>query len=325
MNSIELEKNWLENNVDLVLFDTKKDLDVLKKEIGPKKLEKDWMQEHEWIQKAIENYDWSGFLDLSNQSIFSDHLETHWSDIVKLKPSIKNLDLSNNRIDYIGFMSGLSELTNLNLSNNLIEKLESGPDWKKIFDGFKSLEILDLSNNKIFFFDDSFFSDDVKNSIKNLNLSNNSWDLYGDPIVLSEISLSSLKNLKILRAENNEITSENLVSWNKKKLKSLQWLYLSGNKINNFDFLENFPKLSSLDVTKNSFFNLNLVSSELSSSVILNSGSSFEWIQKAKINTLYLDSVIGDNRDKAIEMIPWWEEMEKAQEKGLEIIFGKSN
>jgi hypothetical protein len=326
MFDIETKKNTLDNSIENTIFDTKKDLCNLEKEISPtkKKLEEDWMQEHEWIKKAIENYDWGGFLDLSNQLISSDHLETYWSDIVNLRPHVVSFNLENNNIDYIGFMYDLSKIRNLNLSNNKIEDLSSWNQSKKVFDWFVNLEVLDLNNNSFHFFDASFFSDDVKNSIKNLNLNNNAnWE-GENAIVLSEISLSSLKNLKILKAENNNITSEKLHFWNKEKNKSLEWFYLSGNKINNFVFLEKFPNLQTLDVTKNEFFNLSLVNSGLSKSRILNPWSSFEWIRKSKLKKIYLDKTIGDNRDKLTEMIPGWNEIKKAQEKGLDIVFGNS-
>jgi Leucine-rich repeat (LRR) protein len=110
------------------------------------------MKEHKGIEGAIENYNGST-LDLSNQSISSDHLETYWPDIIALEPSIISLNLSGNKINYIGFMSGLPKLTNLNFSNNFVEDLNSSSPSNKIFDGFKSLEILNFSDNNFFFFD----------------------------------------------------------------------------------------------------------------------------------------------------------------------------
>jgi hypothetical protein len=41
-------------------------------------------------------------------------------------------------------------------------------------------------------------------------------------LVLSEIALNGFKNLRTLKAENNNITSENLLYWNKEKIKSLE-------------------------------------------------------------------------------------------------------
>jgi len=68
-----------------------------------------------------------------------------------------------------------------------------------------------------------------------------------------------LNNLRILKAENNRITSLGFTLRNREKFSNLRGLFLSGNKINNFDFLKTFPNLNILDVSKNEFFNLNLV------------------------------------------------------------------
>jgi Leucine-rich repeat (LRR) protein len=107
-------------------------------------------------------------LELSNQEISSDQLETYWAEIVSLEPKITRLDLQDNQIEYIDFMSDLSKVTTLNLSNNKIEDLDANS-----LSGFNNLERLDFSNNNFIFFNSYYLSPETKDSIKVLNLNNN--------------------------------------------------------------------------------------------------------------------------------------------------------
>ncbi len=310
MRNIEQKSDWLEEEILRTTKETDKELGDFKER----------MKEHEGIEKAIENYDGSGFLDLSELEISSVHLETYWSDIVALEPKITSLDLSKNNIDYVGFMGDLSELTSLDLSYNAIEDLDA-PSIGSIFEGCNKLKILNISHNSLIFFSTMMIDEKARSNIEVLDLSDNAFWEWEDAIILSDLELEWLNNLRILKAENNRITSLGFTLRNREKFSNLRGLFLSGNKINNFDFLKTFPNLNILDVSKNEFFNLNLVWSKLSETVLLNPGSSFEWIKKAKLEKLIIDQEIGDNRDNLMGIIPGGDEMNKAIEKWMNIDF----
>jgi Leucine-rich repeat (LRR) protein len=155
---------------------------------------------------------------------------------------IKAIDLSDEKIQITEIekntFKGLINLTNLNLSNNLIENIDHNT-----FDDLVKLNELNLSNNCIIRLEDNTFKNlDI---LTELNLSNNSID------GLSKSEFTGLKNLKILDLSNNSIKDiQNDVFTH---LQNVENINLSSNKIRNIHYFafNNLNKLNYLNLSNN--------------------------------------------------------------------------
>jgi Leucine-rich repeat (LRR) protein len=153
---------------------------------------------------------------------------------IKYLTKLSNLDLSNNDISDLSFISSIKELISLNIANNLICNVDYIVDNQ-------SLEKLNLSNNLI---------KDIKklqylHNIENLDISNNEISdvgplssLYslktllanGNPIANFKDSFSGLEELKELGIGNCGIPFTDIISLN--YLENLTYLDISGTDPN---------------------------------------------------------------------------------------------
>lgn len=154
-------------------------------------------------------------------------------------------------------------LENLHLSHNQIESIGENP-----FFNLGSLEIIDLSHNKLTRIDSLFHFDFQPNKLRKLILSFNKivnipQDAFEELTFLTELDLtnnqitdltvepfSNLTNLEILRLNNNFIKNLNGAVNN---LQNLKHLYLRGNQIENIDVesLKIIIHLETFDVSWN--------------------------------------------------------------------------
>lgn len=156
--------------------------------------------------------------------------------------NLKYIDLSSNSLHTLDFKLVLDavNLVSLDVRNNSIKKLIS-PSVK-----IKTLEILDLSGNKIPDFPLEFFS--AFPNLRHLNIS------YLDLGRLTADLFHGLANLKVLDASGNQLKSidKRVVE----SLTSLNRLYLSDNYLTQIDFLGGLASLNSLDLSLNNLFSL---------------------------------------------------------------------
>ncbi|XP_066593543.1 carboxypeptidase N subunit 2-like [Prorops nasuta] len=182
---------------------------------------------------------------------------------IQLNPEIRQLDLSNNRIDNIGMNLGFygnldaidlssnalttlgsndfdfqQNLMKLNVSNNAISNIP-----KRTFHNLKALKYLDLSNNNITDLDPQTFK--FTSNLETLNLSGNSITS------LAENLLENLHRIRILLLRRNsllEVPSGNLAT-----APSLEIVDLSDNLIQelNRSYLPSLPSLITLNLANN--------------------------------------------------------------------------
>ena len=140
------------------------------------------------------------FIDLSWNKLTSIDLNA-FKNLLKLE----TISLNNNEIRSLsGVLSGLSNLINLDLSNNLIERI----DWN-LFEGAPNLQSIDLHKNKLKVIDASLFKgldkliriDLSSNKLTNLNsrLFNGLMSLTMIELKENHLSLSTLFKLKYLQ------------------------------------------------------------------------------------------------------------------------------
>lgn len=193
--------------------------------------------------------------DIEKKRVVAKNAFTKWPFIPESFVNTIELYFNSNRIDSIGDLSNLINLNYLNLTNNLITKIN--PEICKL----KKLVGLDLSYNlievisfKVFFCDlqsSEFEFDDVPSNLKYLGLTNNkikeiyNLDLLfiGMPFLsIFEINGNKLINLKIRNLSNSSIKILNIY---KEKINSSKILVsLFKRTFNNmhlysFDILEN--------------------------------------------------------------------------------------
>lgn len=156
--------------------------------------------------------------------------------------NLKYIDLSCNSLHTLDFKLILDavNLVSLDVRNNTIKKLVS-PSVK-----IKSLEILDLSANKIPDFPLEFFS--AFPNLRHLNIS------YLGLGRLTADLFHGLANLKVLDASGNQLKAidKRVVE----SLTSLNRLYLSDNYLTQIDFLDGLSSLNSLDLSFNNLSSL---------------------------------------------------------------------
>lgn len=154
-------------------------------------------------------------LDLSFNDIHNNTFNRNGADWIDMMESLKVLDLSHNSIFYHDFMpyrtfSGLVNLESLNLRSNQIT-IDYGN-----FATNRRLKTLDLSNNKMTYFDLNFLLSVV--SLESLLLHVNNI-AYASQLDLSDIR-TTFPEIKTLGLSENEFTCEMLSAIIKKMLKA---------------------------------------------------------------------------------------------------------
>lgn len=252
------------------------------------------------LASAIEKYNWNWFLDLSNSGITDDQILSAAPKISQL-PNLININLSNNEIEYFGTL------------------------WEPIFLGSKIKE-LNLSNNFLVEFYGNRIDPKTSKNIEYLCI-----DKQTDWWLNIIKNLENFKNLKRISAIWNDISADTLFGANKadkKKFKSIESLYLEGNKINHLKRLKTFPNLQQLDLRNNTFFNLEKLSGnykELWKSVITTAWASLNGIKNSKIKKIYLDKEIVDNLEFFMNKIDGWSEiLKKIKDGKLEVVSNRN-
>uniref|UniRef100_A0A8C5N9Y3 Toll-like receptor 9 n=1 Tax=Gouania willdenowi TaxID=441366 RepID=A0A8C5N9Y3_GOUWI len=175
-------------------------------------------------------------------------------------------NLSQNNIAVLtkSVLLGMENAVCLDLSKNYINQaLEPGP-----FDNMKKLVYLNMSRNRLDFYNNMVFSD-LKDSLKVLDLSYNGFYFQMRGMGEKFNFLQHLNHLEVLSLAQNGIAMRiypKLIS------NSLKYLYFNGNDLNNMwkswktkyiSFFQNLTNLTFLDISDN---NLN----SLSNDVLLN-------------------------------------------------------
>jgi Leucine-rich repeat (LRR) protein len=175
-------------------------------------------------------------LDLSGNQLIRLENQTFWSTSVSNSSSnLQNLKLSNNRlasIDQAAF-GGLESLKVLNLNENYLDDLNG------IFSHLSNLEFLNVSSNKVEWFDFAF----LPNSLTWFDISNN--------LVVDLSNFYSLTNfrLRFLEASNNLVARVGPDSFPE----SLVHVRLGNNRISELDpnSFANLDNLKSVDLRMN--------------------------------------------------------------------------
>jgi len=194
-----------------------------------------------------------GFVNLKSLNLNNDRVRK-MNELSYFK-KLSSLQLANNQIDSLEQFPVLNELKDLNLRNNVITNIDP-------LLVLTSLEKLDISTNKI---------NDVRSfpkfkNLKSLNISGNTINDLAPFIEMKklkslDLSYSPLINLKTLPVipslselylNNNQITAKNIeVLWRLSEYKNLTGLYLSGNELENLNFIliyiDNRAKLNMLE------------------------------------------------------------------------------
>ncbi len=182
---------------------------------------------------------------LANNSLYEIVFD-NYSD--NFKNSIECIGLNGNQLKVIPNLNELTNLNEIDLSKNLIEKINLNH-----MDGLFSLETVDLSFNCIIELKTSLFSSAVRASLKKLVLNHNKISELND--------LHNFSSLNSLEISYNQINIIELLD-----LPELDELDLSHNRLGwiKQESLSNLTKLTSLDLSwnnlewlnKNSFKNL---------------------------------------------------------------------
>lgn len=161
---------------------------------------------------------------------------------------LNELNLSHNNLTDIveGTFEGLGNLKNLLLDNNL---LESTPDGGMAFLHLESLEILNLSMNRIKTVQRISFDALIKLEVLDLG--------YNRIRFIDDTVFNPLVSLEILLLNNNYLTTISPQRW--ENLDKLTYLNLAENFLTSFDAGYNFsfPKLTKLNLSGNALTVLN--------------------------------------------------------------------
>jgi len=142
--------------------------------------------------------------------------------------NLRSLDLSNNNIEDIAYLSRLDKLNLLDLSYNQIKDISP-------IENKKSIETLYLNNNSI-------------SDISTLKTLNDITHLYLSKNRISNISpLNYMENLQLLYLNNNNISDIEPLS----ELTNIILLNLSSNKISDIYPLSNLRQLTQLNLSNN--------------------------------------------------------------------------
>ena len=172
---------------------------------------------------------------------------------------LEELNLSNNYIgdDQLNYLSSLSKLKSLNLSNNNLK----GEEIKKVIYSIKSLQKINLSNNNIerLIFDKSnglieLELDNNKLNYLSFNANNNPFN-YMMYLSANENNLQTIENISnLINLEYLSLSVNELKKINIQKLTKLKYLQLKSNLLENLTIHKSNKLLQYIDA---SFNNIN--------------------------------------------------------------------
>ena len=225
------------------------------------------LQELDKIGKIIDN---GGIINLD-------------TDKLGLFTNYKKLDLSNNKLTTLDNLNGMTELTQLTLTNNYIT-LEDEKS-QEILSNMSNLSYLAFSNNKL-------TNINAINNLKKLNYlsltGNNKIDLKQIEDIISnldtfQVSTESLKT--IVNCDIRKITKLNLNGSNLTELPnlsiftSLRTLFLNSNPITNFEVISDITSLQTLSLYNCNLHGRMIDFSNLTNLTYLNLNSNSLWTE----------------------------------------------
>ena len=225
------------------------------------------LQELDKIGKIIDN---GGIINLD-------------TDKLGLFTNYKKLDLSNNKLTTLDILNGMTELTQLTLTNNSIT-LEDEKS-QEILSNMSNLSYLAFSNNKL-------TNINAINNLKNLNslslIGNNKIDLKQIEDIISnlntfQVSTESLKT--IINCDISKITKLNLNGSDLTELPnlsiftSLRTLSLNSNPITNFEVISDITSLQTLSLYNCNLHGRMIDFSNLTNLTYLNLNSNSLWTE----------------------------------------------
>ena len=225
------------------------------------------LQELDKIGKIIDN---GGIINLD-------------TDKLGLFTNYKKLDLSNNKLTTLDILNGMTELTQLTLTNNSIT-LEDEKS-QEILSNMSNLSYLAFSNNKL-------TNINAINNLKNLNslslIGNNKIDLKQiEDIIYNlntfQVSTESLKT--IINCDISKITKLNLNGSDLTELPnlsiftSLRTLSLNSNPITNFEVISDITSLQTLSLYNCNLHGRMIDFSNLTNLTYLNLNSNSLWTE----------------------------------------------
>ena len=205
------------------------------------------------------------------------------TDKLGLFTNYKKLDLSNNKLTTLDNLNGMTELTQLTLTNNYIT-LEDEKS-QEILSNMSNLSYLAFSNNKL-------TNINAINNLKKLNYlsltGNNKIDLKQIEDIISnldtfQVSTESLKT--IVNCDIRKITKLNLNGSNLTELPnlsiftSLRTLFLNSNPITNFEVISDITSLQTLSLYNCNLHGRMIDFSNLTNLTYLNLNSNSLWTE----------------------------------------------
>ncbi|MBS6252423.1 MAG: leucine-rich repeat domain-containing protein [Clostridia bacterium] len=205
------------------------------------------------------------------------------TDKLGLFTNYKKLDLSNNKLTTLDNLNGMTELTQLTLTNNSIT-LEDEKS-QEILSNMSNLSYLAFSNNKL-------TNINAINNLKNLNslslIGNNKIDLKQIEDIISnlntfQVSTESLKT--IINCDISKITKLNLNGSDLTELPnlsiftSLRTLSLNSNPITNFEVISDITSLQTLSLYNCNLHGRMIDFSNLTNLTYLNLNSNSLWTE----------------------------------------------
>lgn len=208
----------------------------------------------------LSNTDLQGIEDYTFSIVTLIELNLSGNDLTRLShstfsgaSSLKILDLSSNKISFIdpAAFSSLTSLINLNLSHNKLSNQSFSHDDSimSIDWTIESLQVLDLSYNKIMYYDS--LPQQSFSGLKSLE----SLYLQHNHIAIDYGAFSSNRNLRTLdfSYNSNPYFDFNILL----SVRKLERIYLNGNgiwhSIDLSDIRSSFPELSSIGISGNAF------------------------------------------------------------------------
>jgi len=178
----------------------------------------------------------SGLTMLKKLSLDGNHLATLPEDILRDSLELEDLSLDGNALESVpAAIARLNRLRTLDLGENRIRQLQADD-----FSALSNLYGLRLSGNQLESLSGSHFANNTVLHV--LNLARNRLS------AVERDTFSSLKDLRALRLDNNQLADMNgLLS----SLTKLQWLNVSSNRLQWFDYAFVPPSLEWLDLRQN--------------------------------------------------------------------------
>jgi Leucine-rich repeat (LRR) protein len=183
--------------------------------------------------ESIKKFDFNGLSSLILLDLSENQLKILDENVFELMPQLESLTLKSNQINFFSnSFAYLVKLKHLYLSSNNLAYLNITPVFSKIL----SLDLSENSLKKV----SSFFS--LKN-VRYLNLSRT------NSIFVHELLNISYKSVSLVELD---LSFNNLNNFNGfSNFMGLKKLFLKETNLVNFEFLENFPKLTDLDLSNN--------------------------------------------------------------------------